>query len=198
MQGDSPSREASFKTENVSTPDEKKRSPCLVTRAARFPVSTGATSAGVAFCETRDNGKSRTISRFHKIHGDGLDLVQKLFVYEIGDPVVVHDFVVIFRLIQSHAQRGPGSAALRQEDPDDFLVVLVLEKILDHLIRFACHLKHFSLLVSFRTSLTTPLKYAFQKNVSTALQKKMARCRSGLLSDPLPVPGSSNQIDGMG
>ena len=96
-----------------------------------------------------------------------------MFVDEVSDPVVVHDFVVIFRLVQSHAQRGPRSAALGQENPDDSIVILVFKELLDHLIRFNGHFEHLCLLFSVSSASIFSIRVLIEKGVSTPLLKRI-------------------------
>jgi hypothetical protein len=106
-------------------------------------VSAAAASAGTAFGQTRLDGESRPMSRLNKINREGFDLLKKLLVYEVSDPVFFHNFIIPFWLIQSHTQRGPRSPTLGEKNPDNCFVLFVLEKFLNFLASFRCNLKHY-------------------------------------------------------
>lgn len=138
-----------------------------------FLSTVGAAPAGAVFCQTGLNRKSGTIIGLHKVYGHRFDLIKQCLVNEVGDPVVVHDFVIIFRLIQSHAQRGSGSATLGHKNPDNALVILVFEEFLNHFVRFGCNLKHENLLFAFLSpGKNVGLNYAFKTACQLSLQKK--------------------------
>ena len=110
----------------------------------------GAASAGFSLFKAGGNGKSRTPPGFNEIYNNGLDLVEQLFVHKIGNPIVFHDLIIIFRLIQSHTQRGPRSPTLRKENPNNRFVFLFLEELLNHLVRFFSHLEDIVIHVPFQ------------------------------------------------
>jgi hypothetical protein len=88
--------------------DGEKNRPCDCTRAVKNrKLAMRTTTACFAFRKVCGNRKTRAIRRFNKIYFYRLHLVEKLLVHEIGDSVIAQDFVIILRLIQSHAQRGP-------------------------------------------------------------------------------------------
>jgi hypothetical protein len=124
---------------------EKKTAALDETRAAIFRVLLSATrtgTAGPASAHAGGDGESGTQGGIHKINVNGFDLLKQLFVHQIGDPIILDHFVVIFWLIQSHAQGGTGSAPLRQKYPDNGFFVSVLEKLLNFLVRLIRHLEH--------------------------------------------------------
>jgi hypothetical protein len=53
-----------------------------------------------------------------KIDLDGLNLVQKKFIHEIGEPVDVEFPIVVARLVQSQRKGWTRSAALVEKNPD--------------------------------------------------------------------------------
>ena len=59
-------------------------------------------------------------------------LTQKIFIdYKFCSLFVKH-FIFLFRLVQSHAQGGPGSAN-RHGNPDSGIHIFVLQEFLDYL-----------------------------------------------------------------
>ena len=103
-------------------------------------------SASTASVQIGLNGESRSHGAFHEVHVDRLDLVKEVLVDDVRDIVHLEHLVVVFWLVQSHAQRGPGSTTLGEKNanPGDFL--LVLQEILDHGVCLVCDLKHAFLL----------------------------------------------------
>jgi hypothetical protein len=84
--------------------------------------------------------------RLNKVNCEGFHLVKKLLVDEISNSILFHDLVIPFWLVQSHAQRGTRSPTLREENPDDRLVLPVLEKFLNFFVSLCCNLEHSRLL----------------------------------------------------
>ena len=93
-------------------------SPTIFASGGRRPreLAGRAASAGSTLGQAGRNRKTRTPSGFYKIYGNRFRLIQQLLVHKIGDPVVLHDLIIIFWLIQSHSQGGPGSPTLRKEN----------------------------------------------------------------------------------
>ena len=82
------------------------------------------------------NPVSRPAVGLHEIDLDGFHLLQELLVHDVGNSALVENLVVFFRLIQSHAQGGPRSAALGENDPDGRDLLPVCEMLLDHFAGF--------------------------------------------------------------
>ena len=74
------------------------------------------------------------------------DLLEQLFINQIGDAIIFDHFVIIFWLIQSHSQGRTGSPALRHKDPDNRCFFSFLEEFLDFLVRLVGNFKHCDLL----------------------------------------------------
>lgn len=71
---------------------------------ARTSTTTAAVGPGI---QVGLDGEARTHGCIYKIHVDGLDLLKKISVDHVGQIIHFKNLVIIFRLIQSHAQRGP-------------------------------------------------------------------------------------------
>jgi hypothetical protein len=138
--------------------DEKKMATLGGTRVAiiRILLSAARTgTAGPASAHAGGDGESGTQGGIHEINVDGFDLLKQLFIHQIGDSIVFNHFVIIFWLIQSHAQGGTGSAPLRQKYSDNGCFFFVLEELLNFLVRLIRDLEHpyGLLLVNFKRRL---------------------------------------------
>ena len=140
-----------------------------------------ASPAGASCFKFGGYGKPRTHGRADKVDTDGAGLLKEIFVDQKGNAVAFHNLVIVFRLIQSHAQRGPGSAPLGQKDPDRLYFVLSLKKLLNHFVGLFRHLKHGNLLKTH--SVFGTLMYSSNVNCqSTAGGNRSAKARRHLNS----------------
>ena len=110
-------------------------------------LAAGTGPAPSPCLEVGGDGKAGSHGRIDKIYIDRLHLLQELLVHEIGNSVLLKEFIIFFWLIQSHAQGGPGSAALSEENPDNRVFLLVLEEFLDLFICLFSYLQHYNLLL---------------------------------------------------
>ena len=91
--------------------------------------------------------KTRAHDGFNIIHFNGFNVFKKFLFYDEGKVSVIKYFVTISWLIQSQAQRGPGSAPLGEHHPDGRYNIPVFQKILYHFTCFLSNFKHICLLV---------------------------------------------------
>ena len=80
----------------------------------------------------------------HKVNRYRFYLVKKILIHQIFNIFVGKNFIIVMRLIQSHAQRGSRSATLIHHHPDGKARFLVLQEVLDHLACFFRYFKHHS------------------------------------------------------
>lgn len=86
--------------------------------ADRTGRSTAGTASAARTAGAKVNGTVQLETADHVIYFDGLNLVQKVLIHQVGKPADFIRGIVLPRLIQSHRQAGPASASFVQENPD--------------------------------------------------------------------------------
>jgi len=114
-------------------------------RSAAGGTGAAAAAGGNEAGRQLESGPVRGLD---EVHGDGLNLVIQGLIDHKLETVVLERLVVLFRLIQSHAQGGPRSASLENHHPDRLVRIPVLHEILDHLICFFRYREHVSPVLS--------------------------------------------------
>jgi len=100
-------------------------------------------AAGTAAAQSRADIKTGPVVCFQKIHLYRLYIFQKLLVDHKTQSVFFKLLIVFFRLIQSHAQGGAGSAAFRNNDANGrYRLFAALKKLPDHLGSFVSYFEH--------------------------------------------------------
>jgi len=125
---------------------------------------SGATARTAGFLLAGRYVEAGSHRRIHEVHLDRFDLVVETLVDEVGHSAFRKHGIVVARLVQSHAQGGPGSATLHELDPNRRNCGFVLEGFLDHLGGRCRNFKHVPLPWSF-FDLTIPniLTYFLRK-----------------------------------
>jgi hypothetical protein len=112
----------------------RKISPLFSAASAQSPATACRCKAGSQF-------ESRATGCFNKININWFSLTKKVFVNDKFCSFLVKHFIFIFRLVQSHAQSGPGSTN-RHCNPDRGIFTFTFKKILDYLGCLICNCKH--------------------------------------------------------
>ena len=91
------------------------------------------TTAGTAgFLQAGCNLVAGAPVAFDKINLNGFDLFEKLPIDGKRNTIFLKNFIFRDWFIQNHAQRGPGSASLGQDDSDRRSLISLLEVIFHH------------------------------------------------------------------
>ena len=121
----------------------------ILTGSQELPL---AAAGPAGLLHARGNLVPRPPRRLNVIQLDGLRLVVKRLADGVSNPRFLEDFIIRRWFVQNHAQRGPGSAALGQQDADRCGLIAFLEVILHHGSGLLGYLKHLFLLFNTLSS----------------------------------------------
>ena len=143
--------------------------------------------AGATHGHTGSNIKSGAHWGIDIIHLYWFHLIKQILFNDIAETSVIKRMVFVSRLIQSHAQWGPGSAATCHHYPDAWNLFLVFQKFFYHLTCLFCYLKHVCLLIVFFFRLQ--IKYALKSGCQIWCTRKKSKniifCHSGESRNPV-------------
>jgi hypothetical protein len=112
-----PRREPAVKRKRAALPREGLPA-CSVGVGSAAAAGPGGSAAGATAAGTEIHGAVDFESVLVKIDLDGLHLLHEAFVDHVGESFDFEHVVSVFRLIQSHGQRGAASASLVEKNPD--------------------------------------------------------------------------------
>jgi hypothetical protein len=95
--------------------------------AAARTAGTGAATPAPANGVAGGDAKARTGSGIHKINADGAAGVKQTLFHQKFQAAILKNFISVFWLIQSQAQRGACSAALHKGNAQSRINIILLK-----------------------------------------------------------------------